>query len=306
MSYEIIYDKQFIKLPKQDKPTMFVPLIFCGSNNCTEFYYDRQGRHRERRERGWHCFSWLLDGAHFGTQEQMIERQNQERNDLIERTKNEEGRDKYDDSRFGYFSSVAIGGSTRNTTFGQYQGIVKTGCKNALTVEELVKYNISVKIFTGSDYYSKEKFEKAGLKPFTLYPYTTEEFLEMYEAFIEKTSPFGIPCYIQIDANQDTLKRLRRTLNPKKKTRQLVEVEKWWSISIAKLGTFAKFTARGTKYSAYSDGGKQYTDEVTAERALKRVQERIGTRYGEVSLETHNTPTRIWVTKYETLEPMEV
>ena len=301
MSYEIIYDKQFIKLPQKNKPTMFVPLIFCGSNNCTEIYYDRQGRQRERRERGWHCFTWLLDGSHFGTQEQMIERQNKERNDLIER-QNKEDREEYQDSRFGYFASLAIGGSTHRTTFGQYQGVVKTGCKNALTVEELIANNISVKIFTGSDYYSKEKFEKAGLKPFTVYPKTTAEFFEMYEAFIAKTSPFDIPCYIQLEANQDTLKRLRRTLNPKRKVRQLVEVEKWWSIDIENLGTFLKFTARGTRYSRYSDGGKQYTDEATAKRALQKVQGRMGTRYGKVSLVEHNTPTKVLVTKYESNE----
>lgn len=43
MSYEIVYARQFIKTPKG-----IIPLVLCGSNNCTEFRYGR-----ERREREW-------------------------------------------------------------------------------------------------------------------------------------------------------------------------------------------------------------------------------------------------------------
>lgn len=47
MSYEIVYDRQFIRTPLG-----IVPLVLVGSNNCTEF----TARGRERRVRNWGVF----------------------------------------------------------------------------------------------------------------------------------------------------------------------------------------------------------------------------------------------------------
>lgn len=47
MSYEIVYDRQFIRTPLG-----IVPLVLSGSNNCTEFSV----RGRERRVRSWGVF----------------------------------------------------------------------------------------------------------------------------------------------------------------------------------------------------------------------------------------------------------
>lgn len=50
MSYEIVYERQFVKvpLPNCDEPWI-LPLTLHGSNNCTEMTYNG----RERRERHW-------------------------------------------------------------------------------------------------------------------------------------------------------------------------------------------------------------------------------------------------------------
>ena len=74
MSYEIIYDKQFVKLEREDKPTVFIPMIYGGSNNCFDITYDRLGRRRERRERSWFSFDWVCDGAKYDTMEAMLQR----------------------------------------------------------------------------------------------------------------------------------------------------------------------------------------------------------------------------------------
>lgn len=297
MSYEIVYDKQFIKIPQQDKPTMFVPLILCGSNNCTEFFTDSRGRERERRERDWHVFRSLLSGKHFGTQEEMEKSQTDERERLIERYKNAEAGYVYQDKSFGYFASLAIGGSTHKTTFSNYQGIVKNGCKNALTVEELIKMRIAVTIRTGSNHYNKDKFDKAGIEPFTLYPETTEEFLSMYEDFQAKTKEFGIPCYIGLDADEKYLRRLRKAANPKRKVRERVQVNQWWTIKVEGLGHFIKFTPRRVRYSYYADFAKIYTSLKDAEKALKRVSGRMWGGY-TCSIQEHNTEVSVMVTKY--------
>ena len=55
MSYNIIYDKQFVKLDQN----AFIPMLLCGSNNVIS--YDRSNR--GRRSRNWYCHDYILRGA---------------------------------------------------------------------------------------------------------------------------------------------------------------------------------------------------------------------------------------------------
>ena len=48
MSYEILYDTQFIR-----SKSGITPAILSGSNNCTEVNWTLSGRRYERGERGW-------------------------------------------------------------------------------------------------------------------------------------------------------------------------------------------------------------------------------------------------------------
>lgn len=52
MSYEIMYDRKFIRTTRG-----FIPMILSGSNNCTEIRYSLSGRRSERRERHW--WAWI-------------------------------------------------------------------------------------------------------------------------------------------------------------------------------------------------------------------------------------------------------
>lgn len=52
MSYEIMYDRRFIRTTRG-----FIPMILSGSNNCTEIRYSLSGRRSERRERHW--WAWI-------------------------------------------------------------------------------------------------------------------------------------------------------------------------------------------------------------------------------------------------------
>jgi len=127
MSYDLIYDKQFVKL---EKSNAFIPMVLCGSNNC----YEYTSGNRERRARDWYGFKFVLckDNHLFATKDEMLKSQNEYRGELIERNNGE-----YSDDSFGYYTGLAIGGGTDRTTFGNYQGIVKTGCRKALTIEQL-------------------------------------------------------------------------------------------------------------------------------------------------------------------------
>lgn len=55
MSYEIMYDRRFIRTSRG-----IVPMILSGSNNCTEQHWDCRGRSYERRERHW--WAWIPSG----------------------------------------------------------------------------------------------------------------------------------------------------------------------------------------------------------------------------------------------------
>jgi len=135
MSYEIIYDKQFVKV--NDKT--FIPMILAGSNNC----YEWSPSGKERRARSWWNFSYLLGGKLAGSLEGMLKIQENYREGLLERHGEE-----YDDNSFGYYSSLSINGGGCNATYGQYTGISKTGCAKALTVEQLANEYVHLHIST--------------------------------------------------------------------------------------------------------------------------------------------------------------
>ena len=97
MSYEIIYDKQFIRV-SEDK---FVPMILTGSNNCYDY--------NNRRARSWWAYN--INGSVILTQNEMVEYAKSVRQGIIDRNNSRE-RDEwyeaYDDKSFGYWSSIAI------------------------------------------------------------------------------------------------------------------------------------------------------------------------------------------------------
>ena len=63
MSYEIIYDKNFIKVEQENKETVYCPMIYAGSNNCYEHSYNG----RERRARDWSPFTHITKGKLLAT-----------------------------------------------------------------------------------------------------------------------------------------------------------------------------------------------------------------------------------------------
>ena len=99
MSYEIIYDKQFIKVRK-DNQDLHVPMVLSGSNNCYE--------HSGRRERSW--FPFTLDVGLLGNVKDYVAYWENVREGIIERNKAEkrdEWHTKYSNDAFGYWTSIS-------------------------------------------------------------------------------------------------------------------------------------------------------------------------------------------------------
>lgn len=253
MSYEIVYDKQFIKLPNNK----FVPMLYWGSNNCTEF---NSSTGRERRERNWSVFKYHCDGNFYATKEDILKSVDNFRQGIIDENKERNARylaegktdylDTYSDKSFGYWSSIAIGGSTRNTTFGMYKGIFNTGIKKALTVEELVEENIRVNI---SSYLYGSNYEELGLEATYENPKTGQEFIDILNKTIEKYKGTKASVRVSIDASEYQMKWLRKRRFPKvtkvSEPTESVYVKGFWTLKADNGGYFHKLTRRGYRYS---------------------------------------------------------
>lgn len=223
MSYTILYDKQFIKAEKNGEEVFF-PMVYGGSNNC----YECTNSTRGRRERNWFLMSRFSDNKKYGTLEEMIACVEAEREEVIKSNElsnkhyakmgKESWCENYSDSQFGYFVALAINGATRTTSFGKYKGLFVTGCRKALTVEELKEFHVNVKIRIHIfDEETEKKFKEAGKEQKTYYPKTSNELIEVLEEVEEYLKDFPeVHFYVGIDASEYTMKHIRKIKFPTK------------------------------------------------------------------------------------------
>lgn len=256
MSYEIIYDKQFIDL--QDG--RYVPLILCGSNNCYETTFNG----RERRERGWHNFNYILKGKLAGTPEEM------EKNAIAEKERRKQENDSrersdwwepFNEKQWGYWASLQIGSSTRGTTFGMYIGLFRTGCKKALTVEQLREYGVSIEIYHYP--YSTEEFmKKHGHKPWS----DTAKSTEYLKVLLVKYQEHDAQAYISLHGlDQEKLRWIRKKLFPRNK-KEREQVPEYFCLHATGNGYISKLTARGYYYSSFKSSARKFNNRNAAER----------------------------------------
>lgn len=260
MSYEIIYDKQFVKVSEK----VFIPIILVGSNNV----YD----HNNRRARDWSRFGYLLNGEIAGTLQDMLDTQEKERVRLVEKYPGE-----YEDKSFGYYTSLSNKGGGCNMTYGQYIGISKTGCQKALTVEQLIEENVSVVFRTSA--YSKEKISELGLDELYFVPKTTEELQD----FLDNVAPKYSGVYIGVSLSgmfDGKPTRIRKKYFSKpKREKQRVATREVFVIEAPNGGYYYSGSGNGYKYTYADNGCKHFIDEKTALRTAKRLTERNGKEF---------------------------
>jgi hypothetical protein len=269
MSYEIIYDKQFIKV-SEDK---FVPMILIGSNNCYDY--------NNKRARNWHAYN--INGSVVLTLDEMLEYTNSVRQDIINRN-NEKEKDKwfeeYDDKSFGYWSSIAINGSTRNTTYGQFEGIFKIGCKKSLTIEQLMEENVN--IIVKNTYYNEKMKQKFGIEPFSKSVTSEQELIDAINECNKLFKSTPIQATVEFDyMPEDKPKRLRNKYFSKVKKEKLrVELDKYYTILVE--GRYlSKHTSRGYMYSFYSPQLK-YATKNEAKKIVNKFENKYPNREYEI------------------------
>lgn len=271
MSYSIIYDKQFIKLPNGK----FVPMILAGDNNVYEVTSGRKGR----RARDWNNYSYALKGKKYGSLEEMLANSEEQRKSSYERevsyrkANDEEPITEKDyNDRFGWFTALAMGSKhTSATTYSMYVSLFKTGVKKALTIEQLKEVGISCNVHTS--YFGLDEMRAEGVEPFTLYAQTSQELLDIIDAKEAELSGKKTNFYISISANERSMKMLRTKYFPTtKKTAKVIDPNDYYVLQ-NESGYFVKNTKFGYQYQYYEGGRvKRFESDKAAQSMLKRIK----------------------------------
>lgn len=279
MSYSLIYDKQFVKVTDN----LFIPMILAGDNNCYEAGYGN----RDRRARSWQNFSHITKGNIAGTLEMMLEVMEKERQRQIDYYKDSDY--EYTDAGFGSWSGLKINGST--ATFGTYTGVAKTGCKKALTIEQLKSEGIGLNIHTYYSDKTKESLKEQGLEPVNFIPKDTEDLLN----FIENVAPKYKgkkegALYVTFSGMSETRPKWLRAkyFKKEKKTVEKKEVlsRHGYAIRIIEkesnstYGYLVKYHGGTFTYTQSKTGAKQFIDKNEAERWMNKIAKRRSLSYG--------------------------
>jgi len=254
MSTEIIYDKLFIRADK-----FFVPMIFGGSSNCTQFDKSSRGR----RERSWFNDSYITEGRRIATREQILAKVQAIRAEYITRHTGKADdtgyvTDLYDDKNFGYFSALRIGSTTMGTTFGMYKGLYLTGMAKSLTVEQLKEERVGVKVYM-YDWQGENKAaaEAAGIPWLTSITVTdTIHLLETIKLFFETYKDTKFSWYIGFEEYdlERRMKSIRKKYFPTSKgagSYETVQVDSYYTVVAPNGSYFYKRIKYGYKYSPY-------------------------------------------------------
>jgi len=274
MSHTIIYNRLFIKATDEDNVDYYVPMILCGSSNCTQIS-EKTGR--EILERSWNSFKWATGGKNLATEQEILSIIDKDRLERMEyAAKNvEKYKDQswaYDDKNYGYHSSIRFSGRSY-ITFSAFRSYFENGMKNAYTIEELLKHGVNVVLHVSS-FWEKE-YKEAGLeiKP-DIYIKTSEQLIEKtleYDAYYKNVGGCFIEFSIDysVDRFLDWLKRERKYNKPRKET-IIVDVDSYFVLSNNN-GFFVKNTRYGYKYGYSSDSFsvKKWINKKGAESFLK-------------------------------------
>lgn len=283
MSYEIIYDKQFIKVNNKGCE-MYVPMVLVGSNNCYE--------HSGRRERSW--FPFQVNVGLLGKIEDYVaywENVRQETKKRIDSEKRDEWHTQYSDDSFGYFSSIALSGKTcAKTSFSNIKGVFTVGAKKSLTIEQLASEGVRVVVKSG--YYPSSKQEELGIAPYSWVVSNDEELLEGIEQCEKRFEGTNINTTIEfLGMYDDTPKRLRnKYFKSVPKAKVPTVVDETYRIKLIGYGYFVRETRGGLKYNM---NGKVFLNRAEVIRKLEKLQSRFKSCIFEI--EVSHKPIEVMV-----------
>lgn len=266
-------------------------MVLTGSNNCYEV---RRGG-KERRERGFctmypYLSSTGATGIIFDTPKNLIERATAGVEETVKKyagikeswhtEENPPPTAERVRKAYGWYTSLQIGSSTRDTSAEMYVNLYKDGCRKALTVEQLHEIGIHLKFSTYISTYSDEK--PSIPQPENIQINTTEIFFQEYEKWTQwkkecimtdkdqkQSKP---PVYLSYggdtDGIMDRLKRFRANNKPPAKTKVTTEQDHYFVLENGQ-GYLIKYTRNGYRYSYENTyPAKEFDTEKTANKYL--------------------------------------
>lgn len=271
MSYEIIYNRQFIKVDDN----RVIPFLEMGSNNC----YEATGSGR-KRARSWGNSYGFTNGCIIAYNDELLYNIDNYEKEIIERSKKnvEEYGDSwaYDPKRFGYHTGISFyGRGTRSTTFSAFRSYYKNGIKTAKTIEELkehgVQFYLTVYRWKDEDILSKG----LEIKP----DVTFESTEQMINTINEYEEYYGgkVSLYINLLGSDWNLVQMIKDKNREKrmnrKTKEKTLTNEYFTlVSKNNGGYFVRFTARGYRYSYFQSSGKKFLTEKQAEKFKSKMR----------------------------------
>ena len=271
MSYEIIYNRQFIKVDEQH----VIPFLEMGSNNC----YEATGNGR-KRARSWSSVLFLTNGKMVVKNEDLlkeIDKLEEETKEKCVRNTEEYGDGwEYNPKRFGYHVGVSFYGKhTSSTSFSAFKSFYNNGIKEAMTIEELWENNvrISLHVYRWEDKNITDK--GLEIKPDVTFTSTQH----MIDTINEYEEYYGNDVTIYLHCNggwliENMKKRITQSKRTKRKEKKRVEVNEYFVLRNDNGGYFVRNTANGYKYNFFASASsvKSFMNERQAESFKKKMK----------------------------------
>ena len=268
MSYDILYDRAFIKVDAERT----IPVLLIGSSNCYDVPNNRNGK--ERRSRDWCNISFHTEGNLIGLNKQILEHIDNYRLRVIKRceeyvkTYNDISWG-YSDKGWGYHTGMAFYGKhTSGTTFSAYRSFYANGIKTARTIEEYKDLGVTFDIHVYCWDKQKDFIEKGIQYKDRVYIKSTEHLTSTIKEFEDYYKPFKMSVYITTHIGDYTAKKLKKKRVVKSKTAKYVS-EVYKLSCLNSWGYFVKQVKLGYQYS---NSGKTFETEEQANKFHSRMK----------------------------------
>jgi hypothetical protein len=257
LSYEIIYGKQFVNLRRTRE---VIPMLLAGSNNCYDCptYEHPKGRH----EREWGHTQWFTRKNKLSDKPDIILKNlDAQLNKCIRGNHIDGAKPKDIRNHFGYYGSIAVAGrGTRGTSWNAFRSQFTNGIRNALTIEELAQFGVSLYFYDIGMVGDSPNGRPAPVDIITEPQYFVE--LSKWRAWQVATGKSFWVSFHPLSTDE-VLRRLHslKSRTPREKTK--VEQDHYFVLTDG-YNALVKYTRSGYRYSYHKDGGKRFmTEEAT-------------------------------------------
>ena len=258
MSYDIIYNRQFIKVDEQ----RVITFLEIGSNNC----YEASGTGR-KRSRSWGSSIGFTDGKLIVKGEDLLNEidklEESTKEKCIQYTQQHGEGWKYNPKRFGYHVGVSFYGKrTSDTSFNSFKTYYKNGIKEAMSIEELSENGIRITIHVYR--WLDEHITSKGLEIKPDVTFTSTQ--HMIDTIKEYEEYYGNKTTLYLRCNDGwSIERMKKRRSQSKrngrKEKKPIDVAEYFVLETGEGGYFVRNTSRGYKYSFYLSGAKKFINE---------------------------------------------